>query len=75
MVGVEGVEPSPRGPRPRILPLYDTPIIGDSDRTRTGDLLRDGQADLRYFPTEPYLVGVTGFEPATFGLRVRYSAY
>ena len=26
LVGVEGVEPSPRGPRPRILPLYDTPM-------------------------------------------------
>ena len=27
LVGVEGVEPSPRGPRPRILPLYDTPMM------------------------------------------------
>ena len=26
LVGAEGVEPSPRGPRPRILPLYDTPV-------------------------------------------------
>ena len=26
LVGVEGVEPSPRGPKPRILPLYDTPV-------------------------------------------------
>lgn len=34
--------------------LSYTRIFGDSDRTRTGDLLRDGQADLRYFPTEPY---------------------
>ena len=25
MVGVEGIEPSPHGPKPRILPLYDTP--------------------------------------------------
>ena len=27
LVGVEGVEPSPRGPRPRILPLYDTLML------------------------------------------------
>ena len=27
LVGAEGVEPSPRGPRPRILPLYDTPMM------------------------------------------------
>ena len=40
LVGVEGVEPSPRGPRPRILPLYDTPMMKQAAFLLSEDLLQ-----------------------------------
>lgn len=40
LVGVEGVEPSPRGPRPRILPLYDTPMMKQAVFLLSGGLYK-----------------------------------
>ena len=47
LVGVEGVEPSPRGPRPRILPLYDTPMMKQAVFLLSGGLFKNSLFQMR----------------------------